>query len=127
FILESFERARHRRAKILAQLAGWAARSDAYDAVATDPSGTGLARAMRAALSAANVTSQQIGWIKASGTSNREQDIAETIAIREVFSQPPPVSSLEPYLGHANGAAPALGLAAAILCRNAGLIAPTMN
>ena len=65
--------------------------------------------------------------MKASGTSNGEQDVAEAFAIRDVFDSPPPVSSLEPYLGHANGAAPALGLAAALLCRNAGVIAPTLN
>ncbi len=74
------------------------------------------------------IDAREIGWVKASGTSNREQDVAEAFAIRDVFDSPPPVSSLEPYLKrYANGAAPALGLAAALLCRNAGVIAPTLN
>ena len=126
-VLEPAERAARRGARVLAEIAGWGSRSDAYDAIGTDPSGTGLARSMRAALSSAGVDPGEIGWIKASGTSNREQDMAETLAVREVFDNPPPVSSLEGYLGHANGAAPVLGIAAALLCRSAGVVPPTLN
>jgi 3-oxoacyl-[acyl-carrier-protein] synthase II len=127
FVIERADAARRRGATILAHLLGWAIRHDAYDSVATDPSGRGLARAMRAALAHAGVEPEAVGWIKASGTGNREQDVAETLAVTDVVGTAVPVTSFEPYVGHANGAAPAIGLAVTILARQAGVVIPTLN
>jgi 3-oxoacyl-[acyl-carrier-protein] synthase II len=129
-ILERYDHAMARGADILAELLGYAASNDAYDSVASDPSGRGIMRAMSAALRRSGVDSGTIQWIKASGCSTREQDLAETVAIKEVFADYgvyPPVSSLEASLGHANGASGAIGLAAAILCQRAQIIPPTLH
>jgi 3-oxoacyl-[acyl-carrier-protein] synthase II len=129
-VLERHDDARVRGAEILAELLGCAVRHDAYDPIAADPSGQGIERAMCAALQQAEVAAGEIDWIKASGCSTRDQDMAETIAIKEVFGglgKYPPVSSLESSFGHANGAAGAIGLAAAILCRRAGMIPATLH
>lgn len=129
-ILERYDHAAARGADILAELLGYAASNDAYDSVASDPSGRGMMRAMSAALRRSGVDAGKIEWIKASGCSIREQDLAETIAVKEVFADHgayPPVTSLESSLGHANGASGAIGLAAAILCRRAQLIPATLH
>jgi 3-oxoacyl-[acyl-carrier-protein] synthase II len=129
-ILERYDHAIARGADILAELLGYAASNDAYDSVASDPSGRGILRAMSAALRRSGVDASKIKWIKASGCSTREQDMAETVAIKEVFADHgefPPVTSLESSLGHANGASGAIGLAAAILCRRAQLIPATLR
>jgi 3-oxoacyl-[acyl-carrier-protein] synthase II len=129
-VLERHDDARTRGAEVLAELLGCAVRHDAYDPIASDLSGQGIARAMSAALQQAEVTAGEIDWIKASGCSTRDQDMAETIAIKEVFGgqgKCPPVTSLESSFGHANGAAGAIGLAAAILCRKAGVIPATLH
>jgi 3-oxoacyl-[acyl-carrier-protein] synthase II len=129
-VLEPYDQACRRGANILAELLGSASRADGFDSVASDPSGQGIARTMAAALKSAAVNPAQIAWIKASGCSTRDQDLAETIAIRQVFGQDRarlPVTSLESSFGHASGASGAIGLAAAILCRNDGTIPATLN
>jgi 3-oxoacyl-[acyl-carrier-protein] synthase II len=130
FVLETPERARSRGVAALGELLGCGVTLDGYDPITNDPSGEGMARAMRAALRHAGASPEEIDWIRASGTGNRDQDVAETLAIKQVFPGghgPPPVSSLEPYFGHANGASPALGLAAAVVALEAGVIPPTLN
>jgi 3-oxoacyl-[acyl-carrier-protein] synthase II len=129
-VLERYDHAAARGADILAELLGYAASNDAYDSVASDPSGRGIMRAMSAALRRSGVDAGRIEWIKASGCSTREQDLAETVAIKEVFEDQakyPPVTSLESSLGHANGASGAIGLAAAILCLRAQVIPATLH
>jgi 3-oxoacyl-[acyl-carrier-protein] synthase II len=129
-VLESLEHARQRGAPICAELLGWGTSIDGYDPISNDPSGAGMYRAMSFALQDAGVAREELSWIKASGTGNREQDLAETLAIRQLFDEAaavPPVSSLEPYFGHINGASPALGLLGAVLCQGADLIPATLN
>jgi 3-oxoacyl-[acyl-carrier-protein] synthase II len=125
FVLETRRHALQRNARVHAELQGVAIRADGFDPILFDPSGSGQSRAMHAALKDANLTPDQIDWIRASGTGGRDQDLAETLAVKAVFDQPPPVSSLEPYLGHANGAGPAIGLVAAVLCMQQGIIPAT--
>jgi 3-oxoacyl-[acyl-carrier-protein] synthase II len=130
FVLEKYDQACDRGANVLAELLGYASRGDAYDSIASDPSGQGIARAMSAALRQSGIGAEQIEWIKASGCSTRDQDPAETIAIRQVFgdnAKIPPVTSLESSFGHANGASGAIGLAAAILCRKGSIIPATLH
>ncbi len=127
FVLESLPVARTRGAHVLAELFSFGVTHDAYDMVTGNPSGEGLARAMRIALTAAGIPASAVDWIKANGTANREQDSAETLAVKQVFAYPPPLSALESFVGHANGAAPAIGLALALIAFDNGLLPPTLN
>jgi 3-oxoacyl-[acyl-carrier-protein] synthase II len=125
FVLESLESARRRAAHIWGEILGVGVHSDAYDAVSNDPAGRGLSRSLRAALHEAGITPGQVGFVKASGTGLAAHDRAEAFALRQVFDGClPPTTSFERAFGHANGAAPALGLAGALLCQRAGLVPP---
>ncbi len=126
-VLESQSSALRRGVAPYAELQSAAIRADGFDPILFDPSGNGQARAMQAALAGAGIASDQIDWIRASGTGGRDQDLAETLAVKSVFPQPPAISSLEPYVGHANGAGPAIGLVAAILCMKQNLIPATLG
>jgi 3-oxoacyl-[acyl-carrier-protein] synthase II len=127
-VLEPLEQARQRNAAVLAELLGYGTTIDGYDGIANDPCGEGVYGALAAALRRSGLAKEEIDWVRASGTGNRDQDQAETLALKQLFGQKaPPVSSLEPYFGHANGASPAFGLVAAIACQRDGLIPPTLN
>jgi 3-oxoacyl-[acyl-carrier-protein] synthase II len=126
-VLEQPESAERRRAQPHAVLQSVAIRADGFDPIHFDPSGSGQSRAMQAALADAGLEAEQIDWIRASGTGGRDQDLAETLAIKTVFKQPPPVSSIEPFMGHANGAGPAIQLVAAILCMQHNWLPPTLG
>lgn len=126
-VLERESSVQRRGARALAKLSSVAIRADGFDPILFHPSGDGQSRAMRAALQDAGLTPGDIDWIRASGTGGRDQDLAETLAIKSVFTTPPPVSSIEPYVGHANGAGPAIGLVAAVLCLQHQLIPATLN
>ena len=126
-VLERASDATQRGVSAHAVLAGAAVQSDAFDPILFDPSGDGQARTIKAALRDANCSAESIDWIKASGTGGRDQDLAESMAIRETFPNPPPVSSIEPYLGHANGAGPMIGIVAAVLCLKNGFVPSTLG
>ena len=127
FVLERLDDVVARSGRVRAELFSFGATQDGYDVVAGDPSGHGLARAFVGALRVGGVVSGDVGWIKANGTSNRDQDAAETLAVKEVFQPAPPVSALESFIGHANGAAPALGFGMALIAFENGLLPPTLN
>lgn len=126
-VLETEASANRRTVRKWAEIRGVAIRADGFDPILFDPAGDGQHRAMTRALAASDCLPGEIDWIRASGTGGRDQDLAETQAIKSTFESPPPVSSLEPYLGHANGAGPAIGLVAAILCLEKGLIPATLG
>jgi 3-oxoacyl-[acyl-carrier-protein] synthase II len=115
FVLERLDDARGRGALPLAELLASGISADAYSDVAQDPSGRGLARAIRKCLDKSGVAPAGIGWVRSCGTGARDLDAAEAIALHEVFDgAPPPVTSTEPYFSHVNGVSPLLGLAAVI-------------
>lgn len=122
-VLESLEHAGRRGARIYAELVGYGASSDGYDMVT--PSGEGARRCMQMALGSAQ---GPVDYINAHGTSTPAGDIAELIAIREVFGRAaPPVSSTKSMSGHSLGAA---GVHEAIYCllmMENGFIAPSIN
>lgn len=101
-VLEEYERARARGAKIYAELVGYGATSDGFDMVA--PSGEGGERSMRLALSTMN--GRKVDYINAHGTSTPVGDIAEIEAVRRVFGKgsTPPISSTKSLTGHSLGA-----------------------
>jgi 3-oxoacyl-[acyl-carrier-protein] synthase II len=129
-VLEPLERARARGAKIYGELLGFGARGDAHHITAPHPSGEGLARAIRAALAQAGLTPDDIDYVNAHGTGTRDNDTAETQALKQVFKaclRVPPVSSSKSFFGHTLGAAAILEFIVSLLCQNAGLIPPTIN
>jgi 3-oxoacyl-[acyl-carrier-protein] synthase II len=115
FVLERAERALARGARPLAEVVALGLSADAYHATAPDPSGAGMARAMRAALDLAGVQAGDIDWVNAHGSGTRASDAAEAAALQAVFgARLPLVSGSKGALGHALGAASALELAICI-------------
>lgn len=127
-LLESLEHAEARGQRVLAEIVGFGATSDAGHV--TDPSADGAARAMRMALADAHVQPEEIGYINAHGTATRANDATETAAIKSVFGEHAyriPVTSTKSMHGHAMGASGAIELAASIVALDAGVIPPTIN
>jgi 3-oxoacyl-[acyl-carrier-protein] synthase II len=127
-ILEEREQALERGAKVLAELRGYGATSDAYHMTQPHPEGEGAVRAMRAALADSGLAPGDIGYINAHGTSTPTNDRIETIALKQVFGEKvPPVSSTKSMTGHTLGAAGALEAAVCVQALNAGILPPTIN
>jgi 3-oxoacyl-[acyl-carrier-protein] synthase II len=129
-VLEELEAARRRGARILAEVIGYAATADASHITAPDPVGAGAAEAMRRALVKAHVTPADVSYINAHGTATQLGDVAETLAIKDVFQEAAyrvPISSTKSMLGHLLGAA---GSVEAVICVKAiqeGVAPPTTN
>jgi 3-oxoacyl-[acyl-carrier-protein] synthase II len=127
-VLEEWEHARARGAHIRAELVGYGASADAYHITTPAPDGSGARRAMEAALAKAGLTAGDIDYINAHGTSTQVGDLAETNAIKQVFTKNvPPVSSTKSMMGHMLGGAGAAEAAACIMAMENGLIPPTIN
>lgn len=131
-VLESLTRAKARGARILAEVKGYAATSDAFHITKPAPSGNGAQRAMREALKDAGVAPSDIDYINAHGTSTPPGDIAEAKAVMEVFGSHATdhklwVSSTKSMMGHLLGAAGAVETATCIQALNAGVVPPTIN
>jgi len=125
-LMESLDAALDRGARIHAEVLGYGLACDAYHAVA--PLQDGIARCMRLAHRDAGVTPADIDFISAHGTGTKANDVTESSAIREVFGdRPPPTISIKAMIGHAMGAASALGAAACVLALTGGFIPPTIN
>jgi 3-oxoacyl-[acyl-carrier-protein] synthase II len=113
-VLESEASARRRGANILARLSGWGMSCDAYHATAPHPQGAGAAMAMQSALHRAGLEPSMIDYINAHGTGTRDNDIAETIALKTVFhNRVPPFSSTKRIFGHSLAAS---GAMEAVVC-----------
>ncbi len=129
-VLEALDHARERGAPILGELLGAAVTSDAYRLTDPDPTGDGMARAIRGAIDAAGVTPDDIDYINAHGTSTGMNDAAETRAIKAVLGRRAydvPVSSSKSMFGHMIHAA---GTTEAIVCLETirrGVVHPTIN
>ena len=124
-ILEPWERAQARGARIYAELAGCGMTADAHHL--TMPSPSGAARAMSIAMADAGLATEEVGYINAHGTGTPANDATEAQAIRSVFAVPPPISSTKSMHGHAMGAAGALEAAATVLALYHGTLPPTAN
>ena len=113
-VLEAEETARQRNANILARLTGWGASCDAYHSTAPHPEGAGALTAMQSALRRAGLEPSAIDYINAHGTGTRDNDLAESKALRQLFGERiPPVSSTKRFFGHALAAS---GAIEAIVC-----------
>jgi 3-oxoacyl-[acyl-carrier-protein] synthase II len=127
-VMERAEHARARGAKIFGYVAGYGASNDAFHMTQPDKDGRGAEKAMRAALSDAGATPDEVGYINAHGTSTPFNDRIETRAIHSVFNGgSPPVSSTKSAIGHLLGAAGAVEAVAVIGVLQRGLLPPTLN
>src|SRR5271154_1473799 len=127
-VLEPFEAAKARGAKIYAEICGMGMTSDAHHL--TQPTVDGPARAMRGALREAGIAPEEVGYINAHGTGTAGNDPVETRAIREVFGAQADklaVSSTKSMHGHALGAAGALEAVATVMALYHGILPPTAN
>lgn len=115
-ILEDYDHAKARGAKILAEVVGYGTTSDAYHMTAPDPEGKGAKRAMQQAVKEAGIDETQVDYINAHGTSTHANDSAEAKGINEVFANNDhvKVSSTKGMTGHALGAAGAIEAVATI-------------
>lgn len=129
-ILEDYEHAKQRGAKIYAEIVGASMTADAYHIAASHPEGLGAAKAMELALEEAGIKPEEVDYLNAHATSTPVGDISEINAVTKVFGEAPArlkISSSKSMTGHLLGAA---GAVESILCIKAiekGIITPTIN
>ena len=129
-LLEEYEHAKKRKAKIYAELIGFGMSADAYHITAPPKSGEGAILAMENALKDANLNADDIQYINAHGTSTITGDLAETLAIKKVFGEDSSkfiVSSTKSMTGHLLGAAGAIEAIYSILAIRDNTVPPTIN
>ena len=129
-ILEEYEHAKARGAKIYAEFCGYGNTCDAHHVTAPDPEGAGLARAIEIAFKEADVADDAEIYINAHGTSTHLNDLTETMAIKTALGEKAydvNISSTKSMTGHMLGATGAVEAIAAIKAIEEGVIPPTIN
>ena len=129
-VLEELEHAKARGAKILAEVVGYGATSDAYHITSPAEDGEGAKNAMLFALKDANVAPEEITYINAHGTSTHHNDLFETRAIKAAFCEHAydiKVNSTKSMIGHLLGAAGAVEFIACVLQMNHGYVHQTVG
>lgn len=129
-ILENYEKAKARGAKIFAEIVGFGASSDANHITAPHPEGLGAMICMQQTLEMAGIDKNQVGYVNAHGTSTPLGDVAETGAIKKIFGDHAyklAVSSTKSMTGHLLGAAGGLESIFCIMALESGCLPPTIN
>lgn len=129
-VLEDLDAARARGATVYAEVLGYGASNDAHHLAQPEPEATGVAAMISAALDAAGVAPEQVGYVNAHGTSTPLGDLAETRALRQVFGDHAyrlAVSSTKSVMGHCFGAAGAVEAMMCALALHHGVLPPTIN
>ena len=129
-ILEEYDRAKARGARIYGEVAGYGISNDAHHMTAPRPDGSQAARSMRLALDDANVSAGEIGYVNTHGSSTPLNDTTETMAIKKVLGDRAyqvPMSGTKGYYGHALGASGAIETAICALALEKEWLPPTVN
>lgn len=129
-VLESLEHATARGARIIAEVAGFGSTGDAFHMTAPDPSGEGIVRAMRQALSEGGFAPEDVGHLNAHGTSTHANDATESAALRFLMGErgrEVPVTSIKGTVGHTLGAAGALEAIVCALSVSESVVPPTVG
>ena len=129
-ILEEYEHAKARGAKIYAEMIGGGMSADAHHLTAPHPEGLGAINVMKNALKDARLNPEEVDYINVHGTSTPLGDIAETLAVKEVFKEHAyklNISSTKSMTGHLLGAAGAVEAVACIMAIKEGIVPPTIN
>ena len=129
-VLEEYEHAKARGAKIFAEVVGYGNTSDAYHITAPDPEGDGAVRAIRMAVKEAGISEKDEIYVNAHGTGTHLNDAMETKALKKVFGEKAyelHVSSTKSMTGHMMGATGAVEAIASVLALSEGMIPPTIN
>ncbi|HKP46789.1 MAG TPA: beta-ketoacyl-[acyl-carrier-protein] synthase family protein [Pyrinomonadaceae bacterium] len=130
YLLEDYEHAQNRNAKIYAELTGYGATCDAYHRVRLEESGDEPARAMQLALQDAGRDAAELDYVNLHGTSTELNDRIETAALKRALNGraiTTPMSATKSQIGHPQGASGAAGLSAALCAMHTGMIPPTIN
>ncbi len=129
-ILEEYESAKKRGAKIYAEIVGYGMSGDAFHVTMPDETGSGAIRVMQKAIKDAGIEPTDVGYINAHGTSTPYNDKFETLAIKKVFGDHAyklAVSSTKSMTGHALGAAGGIEAVISTLALKDGILPPTIN
>lgn len=124
-VLEEYEHARARGAKIYAEVVGFCENTDGTHV--TNPNAATMEQCLRGALADAGLDGAAIGYMNGHGTATKAGDIAETTATRAAFGRAVPISSTKSYIGHTLGACGAIEAMVTVACMNAGWFHPTLN
>jgi 3-oxoacyl-[acyl-carrier-protein] synthase II len=130
FVLEDFEHARARGARILAEVAGYGSTCEAFHRVRLQECGEEPARAIEMAMADAVVDAPNIDYVNLHGTSTQLNDRIETKALKLALgdrARSIPMSSVKSEIGHPQGASGAAGVAATLVALNCGQLPPTIN
>ena len=129
-VMERYESARKRGARIYGELAGYGISNDAYHMTAPHPEACGAIRAMTQALASASISPARVDYISAHGTGTIANDKTESLAVKRVFqdgARQCPLSSIKSMLGHTMSAASALEAVACLLAIERCIVPPTIN
>lgn len=129
-VLEEYEHARARGARMYGEVVGYGATCDAHHITAPADGGEGIVRAMRLALGEAGLTPEDVSYVNAHGTSTPHNDRHETLALKTVFGDVAhrvPVSSTKSMIGHLLGGAGAIEAVATCKSMEDGVVHPTVN
>ena len=129
-VLEEYEAAKARGAKIYGEVVGYGLSGDAYHLTTPAPGGEGAARCIKMALNGGKVNPEQVDYINAHGTSTHFNDLYETMAIRSVFGNHADklmVSSTKSMTGHLLGAAGGIEAIFALMAMQTSVVPPTIN
>ncbi len=130
FVLEEYEHARARGAKILAEICGYGSTCEAFHRVRLQECGEEPARAIELAMKQAGIGSGDVDYVNLHGTSTQLNDRIESRALKLVLGERArevPMSALKSQIGHPQGACGAAGIAATIVAMQSGQIPPTIN
>lgn len=127
-VLEEYEHAKKRGARIYAEVIGFGSSADAHHITAPAPGGRGAIRAIESALKSAGISASEVGYINAHGTSTPANDLNETLAFKAIWgADAPPVSSTKGMTGHTLGAAGGIEGIATVQALHSGVLPPTRN